>query len=279
MLIASALLRDFSRSLNIIYFRNIPIYLVIIVFLLVALLANRIGSNVIIKTTTIITTIVLINLGVTFFLTAPQFEFNNIFPILGKGAKEIFLSGSTNIFAFSGFCVLYFIMPMLKSSKEFNKIAIWSIVISGIYLVFCILSLLLSFSYVVDAYDLSPMYLIIRTTQFGKFLQRPESLFMFFWILSLMSYVSICIMFSCNIFQKITNTRKSQVMAYFFTSLLYFGALIPRNISQFKFIEDVIYKYFSIILIFFISMGILILANLKYHRKNMKLEGRKLNEK
>lgn len=278
LVIPSSLLRDLCRSLNIIYFHNIPTSLLLLVFLIVAVIANRIGNNVIIKTTAIITSIVLLNLGITFFLAFSKADLYNVFPILGNGISEVFLSGSSNIFSFSGIVVLYFIMPMLKNSKEFNKIGIWGISISGIYLVLGVLSLLLSFSSVIEIYDFSPIYLIIRSTQIGKFLQRPESLFMFFWILSLMTYISVCIMLCCTIFKKIANTRKANPLTYFFASILFSLALAPENISQVKFIEDVIYKYFSLILIFLLSSGILILANIKYRRKNMKLEGIKTNE-
>lgn len=276
--IPSSLLRDLCRSLNIVYFKNIPTSLLLLIFLVVAVIANRIGNHVIVKITTIITSIVLLNLAITFFIAIFKADFNNIFPILGNGVSQLFLSGSSNIFAFSGIAVLYFIMPMLKDPSEFNKIGIFGIAISGIYLVLAVFSLLLSFSSVVEIYDFSPIYLIVRSTQLGKFLQRPESLFMFFWILSLMSYISVCLMLSCNIFKKIAKTAKAKPLAYFFASMLFSLALAPENISQVKFIEDIIFKYFSLILIFLTSSIILILANIKHHRKNMKLEGPKLDE-
>lgn len=278
LIISSSLLRDLCRSLNIIYFKNIPTSLLLLVFLIVASIANHIGNNVIVKITTIITSIVLLNLGITFFLGTFHADINNIFPILGNGAKEVFLSGSSNIFAFSGIVVLYFIMPMLKDPSEFNKIGIWGIVISGIYLILGVLSLLLSFSNAVGIYDFSPIYLIVRSTQIGKFLQRPESLFMFFWILSLMTYISVIIMLCCTIFKKISKTTKAKPLAYFFASIIFSLALAPENIAQVKFIEDTVYKYYSITLLFFISGVILILANIKHHRKNMKLEGPKPDE-
>lgn len=278
IVIPSSLLRDLCRSLNIIYFKSIPTSLLLLVFILVAIIANRIGKHAVIKITTIITSIVLLNLAITFLLAMFQADLNNIFPILGKGAHEIFISGSTNLFTFSGLIILYFIMPMLKDTSEFNKISIWGITISGIYLVLSVFSLLVSFSSVVEVYEFSPLFLIVRSSQIGKFLQRPESLFLFFWILSLMTYISVCIMFCCNIFKKIAKTSKSKPLVYFFGSMLFSIALAPENISQDKFIEDTIFKYFSLILIFGISIGILILANIKHHKKNMKLEGLKSNE-
>ena len=276
--IPSSLLRDLCRSLNIVYFKNIPTSLLLLVFLLVASIANRIGNNVIVKITTIITSIVLLNLAITFLIATFNADINNIFPILGNRAREIFLSGSSNVFAFSGIAVLYFLMPMLKDASNFNKIGLLGIGISGIYLILGVFSLLLSFSHIVEVYDFSPIYLIVRSTQLGKFLQRPESLFMFFWILSLMSYISVCIMLCCNIFKKIAKTTHAKPLAYFFASMLFALALAPENISQVKFIEDVIFKYFSLTIVFLISSIILILANIKYHRKNMKLEGPKTDE-
>ena len=276
IIIPSFLLRNFCEGLSIIYFSNIPITFLILVFLIVAIIANRFGHQTIIKINTLVVILMLLNLILTFITVAKNFDFENMFPLLGKGINETFLSGATNIYAFSGLFIIYFLIPMLKSDKDFNKISIIGIVISGVFLVLCVLSLLLSFSSVIEQYELPSIYLIVRSAELGKFIQRPEALFIVTWILAMMSYISICIMISCYLFKKIGKTKNEKPMVYCFASLVFIFSLFPKNMAQVRFQEDVIYKYCSIALLFVLSFIILILANLKYKKNNKRLEVNKI---
>lgn len=274
--VPSFLLRNFCESLSIIYYINIPVAFILLVFIIANMLANRFGPQTIIKLNTIITLFMMINLIITFIGAAPNFDLTSIFPVFGTGLDKVFLTGASNVFAFSGLSVIYFIAPMLKSKKEFSKISIIGIVVSGIYLILCVSSLLLSFSCVIQQFELPSIYLIVRSLELGKFLQRPEAIFIVVWILAMMSYLSTCIMLSCLIFKKIGKTKTAKPMFYSFSTLLFVFTFLPHNIAQVRFLEDVVYKYFSIILLFAITFLILAFANLKYKKKNMKLEANKI---
>jgi len=189
-----------------------------------------------------------------------------IFPIFGNGINETFFAGTSNIFAFSGVSYIFFLMPLLKNQKNFNKIGYVGIGISAIYLLLSIGSLLLSLSDVLVNSQLSPMYLLIRAAEFGSFFQRPDALFFFVWILSFMSYLSTVLFIVTMIFKKISKTNSVGPMIYCFSTIMFVVALIPANMSQIRFFEDVIFKYFSLLLIFIISFIILIFANIKYSK-------------
>jgi spore germination protein len=186
-----------------------------------------------------------------------------MFPILGYGINETFFSGMTNLFAFSGLAYLYFVGPLLKEPKDFNKVGYMSIVISAFYLFLCIISLLFSFADIQTINEISPIYSLIRNTDFGTFLQRPDALFILGWILSLMSYISITVWTITNILQKITNAKNTNPMVYGVSALIFILALLPKNLAEIYFVQNTVFRYITIILVFIISFLILLFANIK----------------
>lgn len=265
---SSTLLRNFTQILHLTYFAKASSALIIICFLFVSVIANKAGGNAVVRCNLIIFPLSLISLLITFFCITPRLIPEKIFPLLGNGINATFLNGASNIFAFSGISYIYFLMPLLKNQKSFNRIGYIGIGISAFYLFLSIASLLLSLSDVLVISELSPMYLLIRAAEFGRFFQRPDALFIFIWILSLMAYLSTIIFILTLVFKKISKINDSKAMIYCFSSIMFVLALIPGDMSIVRFFEDVIFKYFTLILVFGISFIVLLLANIKYKKIN-----------
>ncbi len=273
--ISGIILRDFVEGIKILYYSQIPTWLLASLILVIPVVANLHGGNSVIKFNSIIVFITLISLLVILISSTTTYVPQKFFPILGNGINETFFEGATNIYAFSGFCFLFFVMPLLKSSKDFKKIGIISTIIGSIYLFFTLASLLFSFSSLVSVYEISPIYLIMRSTDFGIFFQRPDAIFVFTWILTLMSYLSVVIMFTSIIFKKITNIKTTKYLPYILVSLILIICLIPSNLAQIKTLEDTYYRYFNVVLVFIISPIILVIANFK---KRKSMEGAKIEK-
>ncbi len=227
------------------------------------------NGNAVFRTNLIVIPIALIGLLVSFLCVIPKISLYKIFPILGNGLNETFFSGITNIYAFCGISYIYFLMPLLKDKNDFSKISYIGFAISSIYLLLAIASVLLSLS---DAYvieEISDMYLLIRSVEFGRFFQRPDALFFFIWVLSLMAYVTTILFLITFIFKKISNTSDRTPMIYAFAIILFVASLLPANMAQVRFLDNVIAKYVVITIIFIFVPIILILANLKYKKINL----------
>lgn len=269
IIISSTVLRNFSEMIKVVYFEKATICLMLLFFLIAAAIANRFGFRTIAKCNLIIVPIILLNLLIAFFCIFSRFEIKRIFPIWGYGLNQTFFSGMSNLFAFTGIAYLYFLKPLLKNPEDFPKISYVSIGISAFYLFLSVTTLLFSFADVLTINEISPVYLLIRGTNFGRFLQRPDALFILGWILSLMSYLSITVWTISNIFKKVSKTSDTKPMIYCFCALIFVFALIPKNIAQIRFIQDVVFRYLTIIFVFIIGFTILLFANLKYRKKHL----------
>lgn len=268
--VVSILLRDFAETIKILYYTDTPIIYLLLFFIGVCLVSNFFGGHSIVKSNLIICTIMIISLIISYLSVFPNAVPERLLPILGYGATETFFYGLTNIFAFNGIIILYFLPPMLKDKKDFKKVTLISVIISAILIIFATASLLMAFSFSGKIEKISSLYMLLSNNEFGKYLQHPESLFAFTWILSFMSYLNVSCMLLIIILKKITNIQNERVFVLPVCIAIFIIALIPANIMQARTIEPIIYKYVAIPLLFIILPVILLLANSKHKKQNHK---------
>lgn len=273
---SSLVLRSFSESLKLIYFPRTKVALIIFVFLLGVIVLNKLGKKSVIKTNLMVVPLIIISIIVIFFMSSKNFTIQRALPILGHGFKETFIFGISNIFAFSGISILFFLKPMLKNTKDFKKLCFITISISSILLLIIVSCLLLLFPFITSSEEVLSIYIASRQLEFGSIIQRADAIFILFWILSILSYLSVVMLFCLKVFKKTTNTTASSPMIYCFASILFGVALLEKNISQIRFLENHVFKWACIIIVFILSISILYLANLK--KKKLENSSKKEGE-
>lgn len=92
-LICAFVIRIFSESLVLIYFPNIDLEIVMLIFIAITVLLNLFGFKSIARTTLIILPVILVAMVIIFIASCSNFVPERAFPILGYGASSTFLSG------------------------------------------------------------------------------------------------------------------------------------------------------------------------------------------
>lgn len=160
-------------------------------------------------------------------------------------------------------------MPLTSDIKQFKKATIVSIAIYFIYLMLGVIALLFLIPSITEINNTLSIYILSRRVNLGSFIQRIDAVFILIWIMSIFNYLAISMHFSLVAFQRITNIKHKTSMVFCFAAILYIISMIPKNITDINIFEGTIYKYASIIFVFFITMSILILAYLK-KKKSIK---------
>ncbi len=266
---SSILILNFSETLQNIYFQNSETWPIILIFIIVSLFVNKLGFKNVVKVNTLIIPITFISVIIIFSASITKFEPERMLPLIGYGVNKTFISGSSNIFAFGGLLYLFLIRPNLKNSKDYKKIGIIAIVISAAYLLLSVTSLLLQFPFIANGKEVLSVYLSSRTIEFGKFFQRSDALFIFVWILEFLAYLSVIFAYITKINKKSLNIEKHSFILYITAILIFFIAMIPQNVAQIRFLENTVYKYSALIIVFGYNIVLLIIANLK-KRKSSK---------
>lgn len=88
--------------------------------------------------------------------------------------------------------------------------------------------------------------------------------------MSIFCYLAISTNFALESFKKMTNIKHKKGMVFCFSAILYIIAMLPKSISDISIFEGTIYKYTSIIFVFFVTMFILICAYFKKKKSERK---------
>lgn len=265
--LSSINLRYFANSLKVIYFNTSPLVYILLFFLIPTLFINKYGLRAISGVNLIFLPVILASFIFLMISSYSNFTMLRIFPILGEGFRETFLTGATNIFSFTGLAYIYFLPALLKDSKDFKKVSITSVVISAICLILSIVSLIMAFPAITKTDETLSVYLLTRLIEIGDFLERLDSLFIFIWIIAHISFLGLTFFYILKIFQKITRIEDSRSLTSSLGLIVLGSCLVFKDIAQLKFIARYYLKYSSLILIFVICFGILILGNIKYKKK------------
>lgn len=270
ILVPMFVIKNFSETLQLIYFRTSPLIYIVLFFIIGSIITNKFSIKVLSKANLIIIPIVFISIIVILLSSIKNFTPQRIFPILGYGANETFFMGLSNLFSFSGIGYLLFLNPFLNKTTEFKKISIISIIISGIYLFLSVTCILLSLSFTFKSGESFSLYLLTRNLEYGRFIQRIDAIFILIWIISTISYISIAIYFCIYIFKKLTKICDSSSINYTIHLLILTFLLLPSNFATLNNLIGKAFKFSSLILLFGLSTIILILANLKLGFINKK---------
>lgn len=263
----SIFLRNFCECLQIVYYPSTNILFVILFFIIAMCIVNHLEFNASLKANLIIAPIVLISIILLFFANIRYFSFERMFPILGKGLFNTFVTGFGNIFAFNGIVFIYFLPPLLKEPDKLKKIAFTSVIISAIYIILAVSIILFMFPYFSEIDEVIPLYTAATYVEFGSFFQRLESIFLLIWMVAFACYLSITSKFAMHFFKKITNIRYIKPIIYPFALTILGIALSPKNYAVSHFFESEIYRYLMIGIVFVLSISILFLAYLKKKKK------------
>lgn len=272
LLVSFITLLDFSNVLHRIYFSQFPIIYILGFFILGIGIANFIGIKSISRITSFIIPFAIFSIIITFLAVFKDLNITSFTPVLGESYKKTFITGLSNSFAMYIMVYYYFLKPLLKNPNDFKKISIISYVISLALLALTVISMLTIFTSNSSNAPINSLFLLARQIEFGTFLQRVDALFILLWILSIFSYLSFVVFIINKIVKKVTKISNEKMVTYSTCSILFGLCLIPFNIAELDFIEDIIYRYVILIFMLIIGIILLVLANIKLAHKKGNLK-------
>lgn len=264
---AGGCIRYLCNSLHLIYFNDTPLLFLLLLFIIPVIIANKYGVKAIAGTNLIFLPLALISIIILFFASSKDFVWQRLFPIFGYSAKNLFINQIPNISAFNVVGYLYFAKPFLKKDEHFKGISILCVIISGIYLLISIISLLMTFPFITQTDQTLSLYLLTRLVSFGNFFQRADAIFIFLWILEVLSFFSFNTLLIITILKKMFNLKYSSELCYSLSAILLGISLSFPDIATVKSFNRNFYRVFSFVIVFIFSFLIFLLAYIKRKRK------------
>ncbi len=257
------LLYLFSTCLQIIYFPVTLLFFIRLFFIIAAIIICLFKNNAIYRSTFVLFPILVISTLFLFISDIQFFDVENIYPMFGYGIFSTFVSGLSNLLIFQTLAYIFFLPPIMKNPSEIKKITITSIIISSLFILLTISTILFTFNALVEIDELLPLYSAVRYIDYGSFFQKMNSIFLLIWIMSFVSYLGITLKFSSNILKKLSLIKTDSIFIVILGILLFFASGWQKTYASSILFAQGVLKWSFFILIFGISFLILIFAYLK----------------
>ena len=228
-------------------------------------------NDAISKTNLLLLPIIIVSGILIFIANFKNYNFQNIYPILGNGINSTFISGITNLFSFSGLAYLYFLPSKLKTPSRFKYVTIVSIVVSSIIFLLTIAGTLFMFNNNLSEGELFPMYVGVRYIEFGNFFQRLDSVFLFLRIISFTMFFAITAKLCIAILKDISDMTDDRPIIYPYLLILFSFTMLIKNYAVLDFLQNTIFKILFFTVVIGIGFLILFLANSKLKKKEKKI--------
>lgn len=272
--VISAIL-NFLYLIKNVYFQNTHPLFILSIFIITLLIISLKGIYSIKKSSIVFFGILVLSVISLFFGDNGNFNSNNLIPIFGYNYKTTFQTGLSNIFIFNFILLYFFLMPALSRKNDYKKIVFASFGINLTLVIISVISILFYYPISIDnnitkINTMNTMLLVTRRIQISSFLSQTDSIFVFIWTFAIVNYISFLINGIIYILNKLFKYQDKSKLSFPIISIILGGVILVSKIIKIEYLENIIFKYFSIILTFGISFIILILGYFKNKRKGLK---------
>lgn len=241
-----------------------PIFVVGVVFAVIAIYANLLGIETISRTCLILLAINLLLLVIGVIGLLPEFQFSNLKPVLefgiGRPLKATFYIITLNIMPM--FALLIVPKNSVVDSKNFNRtISISYLIGLLITFTFCIMLLGVLGIYLASIYQY-PEYILLKHVDLFGFLDRIENIIAAQWIFGLCFGITLAVYYIAH---SIKPNHNSKLLPTVIVTLMLLVSivLIPNNTAFNTYIYEVVPLLRVISLTIFIIIGISIFIKQK----------------
>lgn len=260
---AVAYMRMFSENMKLISLTTSPLSYVELFFVACLIVGSYLGVEAISRlhafaVPVIATGFLSIMLGAVNYIDA-----GNLLPILGNGAKEIFLDGAMKVSDFSEILVLFLLVPFLKKHDVMKATGYWGLGLSAAFLLLSTLVYSMVFPYPSSLNITIPIFHVARLIKFGRFFQRVESVFLFAWAASSLLYITVNFYFILFTFQKTFQLDYYKPLIIPFAIIVMSLSFIPSDFAEVVLYEVDVFRTWSWIPAFIMPILLLVVARLR----------------
>lgn len=252
--------REFIEMIKVYNLPYTPPSLIMAVFLIVTAILVYYGFEVLARVSVLCFFPFLLGLFLILVLSYKNYDIHMVAPYLGYGItntlKFAFMRSST----YNEFFILAVVINSLHGVKAYKKAGIVSLVISGICFTSSFLCYLLVFGYNMGKENVSGLFELTRSIAINRFIERLEPIFLFVWVFLSVISVSIVLYIAISLYCKAFKISRHRPLILPFIFLTFMVALIPRNVVELIKINITIIRTYSLFLIYFVPILVLIIA-------------------
>jgi len=196
--IAATRLSDFTEVLRTYVYSYSPSWYIFGFALACVGVMALLGLESLARFSKLIMYIMMASLFAVLVLGSENYKLYHLEPIAGYGFLNTIQAGAVRSSAYAEIILLAVFARSFQGLRFILREGLISLLLSGIIIGGCILCFSMTFTYQVAQEVTSPMYELASLIDYGRYLQRVESVFLFIWIIS--SMVSLSAVFYAFLF-------------------------------------------------------------------------------
>lgn len=200
-------IRIFSECIRTILLPNTPTSMVMLFFIIAISFGAYMGIYSLCRVHALFVPIAAIVMIGFLIMLIPDINFSNIFPLVGTGTKNVFLSGLKSISIFGDIMIIYIIAPFCKNKRDIKTSGTRAIILGGLIAGAMLLLYALIYPYPISQEFVIPVYQLARIAKVGQYFQRFEAFFEFIWSIAMMLYASLLLFVISYTFSETFETK------------------------------------------------------------------------
>lgn len=265
--LGALVIRNFTEFVRIVAMPETPSFITNMFMAIVCILAIKDGIEVLGRIAAFILPILMAIILLVTFLSMPNYELNNLKPLLYDGFKPV-LNGAFSAFSFplAETVVFTMVYSSLKSRRSPYKVYYGGLLISSILLISVFVRNVLVFGAETVSMLYFPSYSVVSVINIGEFLQRIEVTVAVIFLFASFVKVSVCMYAATNGIAKLFNLGDYRSMVApvgllmaLLSRIIYDGAMEMEEWALFY------YRYYAIPFQIILPIIILIVAEIKIH--------------
>lgn len=234
-----SVVRIFPETIKIILLQESKVEILLVIFAIVTIMGAYTGIESISTVHFLFLPIAGIVMVAFLLLLLPYYKADNLFPILGNGAKSIFFSGINSLSLFSDIILLNILMPFFENYSEFKKTGYRAILVGGITAFIIMLAYCSVYPFPESKDFILPVYQLTRMIHLSSFFSRFETFFQFVWSILIMLYASFYICVICFVFKQTFSLEFHKPLIAPIVVIIFGMSLAPSSLMKFIEIEKI----------------------------------------
>ncbi len=211
---------------------QVPISIIVLSTLAFAVFAAYRGVNALAKSCYVALPFLAAGVALLLLMSVFNWRLNNMFPLLGFGARRTLLGGVWTAGTLGDAVILSVLAGTLQIGVPRLSLMLKAVGFSAALQVIVILSIGMIFPYPVSAELALPYYMASRTISLGFFLQRLEALFLVSWALSVVLNIAIYFVACLRLYQQVFSIPDSTPLTLPLAGIVFAAALMPGSYME-----------------------------------------------
>lgn len=255
--------REIGELLKTYHLHNISLPVLVGIFVLVACFLSWQGVIHLGRLAALCFWPVLVGIVSILLLCIPQYHPVNLAPWMGYGLSNTLSYGFQRISAYGGeLWVLLTIAGSVRNPRVLGRASLFALLTGGIVIIASVLCYTMAFSYPVAGISLSPILQMIKQVYFGRFFQRFEAIFLFVFVVLAILCISTYLYATAYLCICTFHLRHPRYVLIPLAVLIFWGALLPEDISQLMQVYLAFLRQRSGCLTILLPLAVLLLARL-----------------